>query len=247
MRTKQAIAALLTLMAIGLAFAANAMAASEADVGWRVNGKALGEAETEAITGQAEGNQAFKLLAGTFECTKLELVSSKLIGAGPLSPASGEGRISYSGCGVVGFAECTINGKLGGGFLTKPLVITTAYLTKSAAEKEELAAGANGFLLAPKEGTTFATFTIGGSRCLLGEKEIVFGGTGVIFKMIKGPTESVYNEELQKHLFQTTELKAYFVNTLKSTVEHTGVEMNAKYTGKLDASVATGSSYNFKT
>lgn len=29
------------------------------------------------------------------------------------------------------------------------------------------------------------------------------------FKMIKGPNESVYNEELQKHLFQATKLKAF--------------------------------------
>lgn len=247
MRTKQAIAALLTLTAIGLAFAATAMATSEADVGWRVNGKMLGEAETQTVTGQAEGNQVFKLLAGTFECTKAELISAKLIGAGPFSPAGGEGRISYSGCGIVGFPECAINGKVGGGFLTKPLVLTTAYLTKAAAEKEELAAGANGFLLAPKEGTTFATFTLGGIRCLLGEKEIVFGGTGVIFKMIKSAGESSYNEELQTHLFQATELKSYWVNTLKATVEHTGVEMNAKYTGKLNVSVPAGSTYNLKT
>ncbi len=73
------------------------------------------------------------------------------------------------------------------------------------------------------------------------------GGGFLTKPLVKGSTESVYNEELQKHVFQATELKSYFVNTLKSTVEHTGVEMNAKYTGKLDASVATGSSYNLKT
>jgi hypothetical protein len=244
MRTKRTIGALLALLAVGLAFAATAQAASEADLGWKVNGKALGEAETEAITGQAEGAQSFKVLVATFECSKLEFVSAKLVGAGLLSPGKGEGRISYSGCALVGFPECEINGKRGGGFLTKPLAMTTAYLTKSAAEKEEIASGENGFLLAPKEGTTFATFIVGGGDCLVGEKEVVIAGTGVIVKLLKGSKETTYNEEAQTHLFQTTELKAYFVNELRKTVEH---KAEMSYSGKMNLSVATGSTYNLTT
>jgi hypothetical protein len=244
MRTKRTITAIFALLTVGLAFAAAAQAASEADLGWKVNGKALGEAETSAITGQGEGSQSFKVLLTTFECTKAEFLSAKLIGAGLFSPGKGEGKISYRGCGVAGFPSCKINGELGGGFITKPLVMTDAYLTKSAAEKEEIASGANGFVLAPKEGTTFATFVVGGASCPISEGEIPIGGTGVIVKLLKGSKETTYNEEIQTHLFQTTELTSYFENEVGKTVEH---KAEMKYSGKLNVSVATGSTYNLKT
>ena len=245
--TKRAAGVLLALLALGLASAAGAQAESTNDLGWKLNGKALGEGETTPITAQAENTQVFKegpLLR--IECTKLELVSSKLLGAKSGAPGKGEGRIAYSGC-VLPSTECKISG------ISKPLSVTTAYATKAAAEKEEIVAGLNGLVLAPKEGEVFIEFIA--SRPMLGRlcpfeepTALTFKGS-VFVKVIKGSAETTYNEEAQKHLIEATALKAYFENEGGKTVKHSGVglrfgETEATWSGKASVSVATGSKYN---
>jgi hypothetical protein len=238
---------LLVLMALGLASAAGAQAESTNDLGWKLNGKALGEAETTPITALAEGVQVFKEgILLKIECSRLELLSAKLVGGKSSAPGKGEGRIAYSGC-VIPPYECKVSG------ISKPLVATTAYVTKAAAEKEELAAGLNGLVLAPKEGEVFVELVA--SRPMLGrlcpfEEPITFAFKGsVLAKVLKGSGETTYNEEGQKHLIEATALKAYFENEGGKAVEHSGVglklgETEATWSGKANMSVAAGSKYN---
>jgi hypothetical protein len=172
-------------------------------------------------------------------------VSAKLVGEKSGAPGKAEGRIAYSGCVLV-FTECKITA------ISKPLVMTTAYVTKAAAEKEEIASGLNGLLLAPKEGEVFIEFIA--SRPTLGQcpfetpTALTFKGS-VIAKLLKGSTETVYNEEVRTHPIEATTLKAYFENEGEKTVEHTGAglkfgETEGIWSGKSSVSVATGSKYN---
>lgn len=240
------VGALVALLALGLACAAGAQAASTNDLGWKVNGKALGEGETSPLTAAAEATQVFKQgILFRIECSKLEFLSGKLVGAKSLAPGKGEGRIAYSGCVLV-TTECKVSG------VTKPLVMTNAYLTKAAAEKEEIAPGLNGILLAPKEGEAFVEFVV--SRPMFGscpfETPTTFTFKGsVIAKVLKGSKETTYNEETQAHTIEATALKAYFENETEKTVEHAGVGLKfagteATWSGKAAVSVAAGSKYN---
>ena len=245
MTTKGTIAVFLALLALGLASAAGAQAASTDNLGWKVNGKVLGEGETAAITAQAEGTQVFKW--GTvfhIECSKLELANAKLLGAKSPAPGKGEWVIAYSGC-VLLTTECKISG------ISKTLVTTNAYLTKAAAEKEEIASGSNGLLLTPKEGEVFIEFVV--TPSLIGcpfEERTVFSFKGsVIARLLRSSKETTYNEEAQTHLLEATTLKSYFENEAGKTVEHSGAglkigEDEASWSGRASVSVAVGSKYN---
>ncbi len=245
-RGRRTIGALCVLLALGLACAAGAQATSTNDLGWKVNGKALGEGETTPITAVAENTQVFKQgILFRIECSKLELLSSKLVGVKSPAPGKAEGRIAYSGCVLV-TTECKVSG------VTKPLVMTNAYLTKAAAEKEEIAPGPNGLLLAPKEGEVFIEFVV--SRGMTGscpfEKPVTFTFSGsTIERVFKGSKETTYNEEAQTHSIEGTALKAYFENEGGTTVEHPGVGLKqagaeATWSGKAGVSVTAGSKFN---
>src|ERR1700733_6061312 len=245
-RTKRMGGVLLVLMGLSLAFTAVAQATSTNSLRWNVNGAALGEGETATITAQAEGTQVFKGNPTVLiECSKLELLGGKLVGSKSLVPGKAEGRISYSGCVLQPYA-CIVTG------VSKPLVATNAYLTKAAAEKEEIAAGLNGMLLAPKEGEVFVEFVV--SKPKSGfcppEKPITLPFTGnVLARVAKGSKETVYNEEVQTHVIEGSTQKTYFENEGGKTVEHSGVglktgAMEASWSGKVGLSVAAGSKFN---
>ncbi len=236
---------LLVLMGLSLASAAVAQATSTNSLRWNVNGIALGEGETATITAQAEGTQVFKgnpLVL--IECSKLELLGGKLVGSKSPAPGKAEGRIAYSGCVLQPYA-CIVSG------VSKPLVATNTYLTKAAAEKEEIAAGLNGILLAPKEGEVFVEFVVSKPKsgvCPV-EKPISLPFTGnVVVRVVKGSKETVYNEEVQTHVIEGSTLKTYFENEGGKTIEHSGVglktgAMEASWSGKAGVSVAAGSRY----
>jgi hypothetical protein len=245
-KVKRTVGVLLALLALGLASAATAQAASTDNLGWKVNGKALGESETATITAQAEGTQVFKGNPTVLiECSKLELQGGKLVGSKSPAPGKAEGKIAYSGC-VLQPYECIVTG------VSKPLVATNVYLTKAAAEKEEIAAGLNGMLLAPKEGEVFVEFVV--SKPKSGfcppEKPITLPFTGnVLARVAKGSKETVYNEEAQTHVIEGSTQKTYFENEGGKTVEHSGVglktgAMEASWSGKVGLSVAAGSKFN---
>ncbi len=244
-RTKRTGGVLLVLLVLSLASAASAQAISTNDLRWNVNGTALGEGETASITAQAESTQAFKGNPTILiECSKLELSGGKLVGSKAPAPGKAEGKIAYSGC-VLQPYECIVSG------VSKPLVATNAYLTKAAAEKEEIAAGLNGMLLAPKEGEVFVEFVV--SKPKSGfcppEKPITFSFTGnVVARIAKGSKETVYNEETQTHVIEGSTQKTYFENEGGKTVEHSGVglktgSMEASWSGKVGVSVVAGSKY----
>jgi hypothetical protein len=245
-QASRTIGALLALMALGLASAAGAQAASTDNLGWKVNGKALGEGETAAITGQAEGTQVFKEgIAFHVECSKLELASAKLVGAKSPAPGKGEWVIAYSGC-VLPTTECKVSG------ISKLLVATNAYLTKAAAEKEEIVSGSNGLLLTPKEGGVFVEFAVTPPRvglCPFEERTAFSFKGSVIARLLMSSKETTYNEEVQTHLIEATTLKSYFENEGGKTVEHSGVglkleEEEAIWSGRANVSAAVGSKYN---
>jgi hypothetical protein len=51
MTSKRVLGAVVAVVALGLVFATVALAKSEGNLGWRVNGKALVEGETASVTG----------------------------------------------------------------------------------------------------------------------------------------------------------------------------------------------------
>jgi hypothetical protein len=246
MTVRATIGALLALTALGLASAVGAQAASTDNLGWKANGKALVEGETAAITARAEDTQVFKEgIALRFECSKLELAYSKLVGAKSPAPGKGEWVIVYSGC-VLPTTECKVSG------ISRELVTTNAYLTKAAAEKEEMASGSNGLLLAPKTGEAFVEFVVTpplAGLCPFDERTTFSFKGSVIAALLQSSKETTYNEELQTHLIEATTLKSYFENEGGKTVEHTGAGLKlagaeASWSGRASVSVAVGSKYN---
>jgi hypothetical protein len=173
----------------------------------------------------------------------------KLIGTNAPTPGSAEGRIAFSGCEVATVdSQCEVAGD---GFVTKALVGTGVYLSKAAAEGEELASGADGLVFKPKEGEVFASFVIGGSRCFTRESTVEITGTGLIYKFVKATGETTFDEEAQTHELEATSQHSYFENRRGSTVEHSttfkffGAE--ATLTGSTSMSVKSGSKYNLAT
>ena len=253
MTRKRILGALVAMVALGLVFATGALAKSEGNLGWKVNGRALVEGETMTVTGEG-GTQTLKATIDIdvpieLECTSASLSSMKLVGTNAPTPGSVEGRIGFSGCEVATVdSQCQV---AGGGFVTKALVGTDVYLSKAAAENEELVQGADGIVFKPKEGEVFASFVIGGSRCFTPESTVEITGTGLIDKFVKASGETTFNEEAQTHELEATSLHAYFENRRGSTVEHSvtfkffGAE--ATLTGSTSMSVKSSSKYNLET
>jgi hypothetical protein len=252
MTCKRILAAFVTVVALGLAFATGALAKSEGNLGWKLNGRALVEGETTNVTGEG----ATQLLKASelgvpieLECSSASFSSMKLIGTNAPTPGSGEGKIAFGGCQVAtADSRCEV---AGGDVITKTLVSTDVYLSKAAAEGEELAQGADGIVYKPKEGEVFASFVIGGSRCFTRESTVEVTGTGVIGKFVKASGETTFDEEAQTHEIEATSLHAYFENRRGTTVERSATLKffgnEATLTGSASMSVKSGSAYSLET
>ena len=242
---------LILILLVGLVAAATAYALSTNNVRWKVNGSALASGQSHSVTSSAMLSQTMK--AGGIEITCSNLTGSvgmALLGSNSPNPGTAEGKLTYSGCTVLKFEKCKINGSRPGGFETKPLSIELVYLTKAGAEKEEIANGINAMLVKPKEGTTVAELALSptnecptSSVTIAGEA----GKTGILFKAL----ETTANEELETHEIEAPEtaLKTYFTNAGGSTEEHSGEGIKANsngatYSGRIRVSVGSGNKYN---
>lgn len=251
MTAKRIVGGCLAALTLMLVFAAGASAASENNLAWRVNGKLLGEGESAAITAKTEGIQEFKFsLAEVVGCGEVSLQSgANLLGAKLPASGKGEAKITFAKCEfVAGITHCEIRN---GGFVTTALSMTTAYLSKTAAEKESIESSASGILLKPKSGEEVGKFTVSSSKPGCPE-EATFAITGSFLEsMLKVSGETVFNEELQTHSFRSSGQTHYFENEGGKTVEHTGVALKiggeATLLGTIRISVASGSKYNLAT
>ncbi len=243
---------LILIAIIGLIAAATAYALSTNNVRWKVNGAALTSGQTRSVTSSAMLSQTMRSAGVEIQCSGLTgSVGMALDGSNSPNPGTGEGKLIYSGCSVLKFEKCKINGSRPGGFETKPLAIELVYLTKAGAEKEEIANGINAMLVKPKEGTTLAELTLSPSSECPGSTSLTIGGeagkTGILFKAL----EATANEELEIHEIEAPEttLKNYFTNNGGSTEEHpnVGIKANsnaATYQGRIKVSVGSGNKYN---
>ena len=243
---------LILIMIVGLIAAATAYALSTNNVRWKVNGSALASGQTRSVTSSAVLSQTLKSSGIEVRCTGVAgSVGMALQGSNSPNAGTAEGKLTYSGCTVLGFEKCKINGSRPGSFETEPLTIELVYLTKAGAEKEEIANGINAMLVKPKEGTKLAEFTASPESECPGTSPVTIDGapgkTGILFKAL----ETTANEELETHEIEgpSTALKTYFTNTGGKTEEHTGEGIEAgggaaTYTGRVRVSVGSGNKYN---
>lgn len=246
---------LILIVLVGLIAAATAYAISNNNTRWKVNGSALSAGQTRSVTSSAMANQTLKSAGVEIQCMGLTgSVGMALLGSNSPNAGTAEGKLTYSGCTVLKFEKCKINGSRPGGFETKPLAIELVFLTKAGAEKEEIANGINAMLVKPKEGTTMAELTLSPASECPGSSPVTISGTagktGILFKAL----EATANEELETHEIEgpTTALTNYFTNTGGKTEEHTGegIEANgnaATYAGRVRISVGSGNKYNLVT
>ena len=244
---------LILVLLVGLIAAATAYALSTNNVRWKVNGAALTSGQTRSVTSSAMLSQTMKSGGIEIQCSNLTgSVGMALLGSNSPNPGTAEGKLTYSGCTVLKFEKCKINGARPGSFETKPLLIELVYLSRAGAEEEKIANGINAMLVKPKEGTTVAEFSLSPtSECPSGTSTVTIGGeagkTGILFKAL----ETTANEELETHEIEAPEtaIKNYFTNTGGSTEEHTGEGIKANsnaatYQGRVRVSVGSGNKYN---
>jgi hypothetical protein len=239
-------------LAIGLIAAATAYALSTNNPRWKVNGAALGSGGTHSVGASASGTQFLKASGLEIQCTGLSASAGfALAGSNAPNPGTAEGKITYSGCSVIGSEKCKINGAHPGSFETKGLAIELVYLTKTGAEKEEIATSTSAILVKPKEGTTVAELNLSpAGECPVSGVVTVSGKagkTGILFNALAATA----NEELETHEIEapTTALTTYFTNTGANTEEHTSEGIEAKgapanYVGRIKVTVGSGSKYN---